>query len=153
MTAIPRRRAQSTIGSMSAVCPNRWIGTMARVFRVSATSSRAGSSVRESGSTSTKTGRPPAWVIASVVAMKVSGEVMTSGRSPVASRPAPIEALSEAPTAPPAEAPRGAPAGPIPAAISAKRSASVPLLTATACATPQKAANSRSSPSISGPPM
>ena len=62
---------------------------------------------------STKSGRAPAWLIASVVAMNVCGTVTT---------------MSPAWT---------------PAAISANRTASVPLLTPTQCAVSQNLANSR----------
>ncbi len=65
----------------------------------------------------------PACEIASVVAMKVFGTVTTV--SPL----------------------------PMPAAIRAKRRASVPLPTPTQCSVPQKAANSFSKPSTSSPPM
>ena len=71
---------------------------------------------------STKSGRAPAWLIASVVAMKVCGTVTTM--SP----------------------------GCTPAAVSAKRTASVPLATPTQYFESQYAANSFSKFSTIGPP-
>ena len=94
---------------------------MARVRRVTARSSAAGSIVSERGSTSMKRTSAPVCRMASTVATKVNGTVITS---------------SPAPT---------------PAAVSATRSALVPELTHTACAVPQCRANSRSNASTSGP--
>src|SRR5580704_40029 len=82
-----------------------------------------GSIVNVRSSISTKSGRPPACEIASVVAMNVCGTVRTIS-----------------------------PAW-IPAAIKAKRSASVPLFTPTQYFASQYSANSFSRPSTSGPPM
>jgi hypothetical protein len=88
---------------------------------VIARSTSAGSIVSVRGSTSTKTGRAPAYSIAETVATNVKGTVMTS--SP----------------------------GPTPRASSARCSALVPELTPTASATPQQAANARSKAATSGP--
>ena len=72
---------------------------------------------------STKIGVAPTWEMASVVAIKVLGTVMTS--SP----------------------------GPTPVAMRAKRRASVPELTPMQYLLSQKAANSSSKPATLGPPM
>ena len=74
-----------------------------------------------SGRQSTNTGVAPQWLTASAVAMKVLTGTMTS--SP----------------------------GPTPAACSARRTASVPVLTPTQCAAPQNAANAASNSVSSGP--
>ena len=71
---------------------------------------------------SMKSGRAPVCEMASVVAMNVFGTVSTMAP------------------------------GPIPAAIRANRSASVPLATPTQCSVPQNPAKSRSKPSTMGPP-
>ena len=72
---------------------------------------------------STKSGFAPAWVMASVVAMKVFGTVTT------------IDPFLT------------------PAAIRANRTASVPLATPTQCPGSAEVAKSRSKPSTMGPPM
>ena len=80
---------------------------MARVAGVSAASSPAGSRVQVAGSTSTATGLAPTWETAIHDAMKVCDGTITSCPAPT------------------------------PAARSARDSASSPLLTVTACSTPQ----------------
>jgi lipopolysaccharide/colanic/teichoic acid biosynthesis glycosyltransferase len=92
------------------------------VFRVIAFSSRAGFIVWLRSSTSTKTGRAPEYVIASAVAMKVLGTVMTS--SP----------------------------GPMPRLRRVIHKAEVPLLVPAAYPQSQKIANSFSKLSTKGPP-
>ena len=94
------------IASMSATCPYRLTGMMARVRGVMRASISVASMLQVSGSMSTYTGTPPNSTITSAVAAKVNGVVMTS--SP----------------------------GFRPMAISAISSASVPLATATQCGAP-----------------
>ena len=106
---------------MSAGCPYRWTGTMARVRGVTARSSAAGSIVSDSGCTSTKRTSAPVRQIASTVATNVNGTVITSSPAPM------------------------------PAAVSAMNRALVPELTPTACSVPQCLANSCSNASTSGP--
>ena len=117
----PRRCAIRSMAVMSAPCPYRCTGTMARVRAVIACSIRSGSSVRRSASMSTKIGRAPTMMMASAVYAADSGVVMTS--SP----------------------------GPMSRARRMSASASVPLPTPTACAAPEAAANSCSNASSSGP--
>ena len=107
---------------MSAACPYRCTGRMARVRGVMAASRRAGSMVQVRGSTSTNTGVAPTALIASAVAMKVLGTVITSSPSPT----------------------------PMARRISPR--ASVPLPTPMAWRTPQNSANSASKRSTNGPP-
>ena len=95
---------------------------MALVRGVMAHSSFAGSMLQVSGSMSTKTGSAPAKEMASAVAMKVEGTVITSSASPT------------------------------PRASRASQMASVPLPTPTAYLEPQKAANDFSNFSTKGPP-
>ena len=106
---------------MSAGCPYRWTGRMARVRRLTAASSAAGSIVSVPGSTSTNRTSAPVRRIASTVATKVKGTVTTSSPAP------------------------------IPAATSATYRALVPELTPTAQAVPQYVANCCSNASTSGP--
>ena len=56
ITTRSRLRAMRSMGSMSQICPNTWIGSSARVRSVSALSIPAGSRLKVSGSMSTKTG-------------------------------------------------------------------------------------------------
>src|SRR5208282_5986501 len=94
---------------------------MARVRGVMARSMSLGSRFAVQGSISTNTGLAPQYVIASAVAMKVFGVVMTS--SPCCT----------------------------PSASNPRCKAAVPLLRATQCFAPQNSANSRSKASISSP--
>jgi len=95
---------------------------MALVRAVMALSSFAGSMLQVSGSMSTKTGSAPEKLMASAVAMKVEGAVMTSSASPM------------------------------PRASRASQIASVPLPTPAQYFASQKAANSFSNRSTKGPP-
>ena len=131
----------SRIGSMSAICPYRCTGTIAvtglpvrlliarpsRVARALRLQVRAQLRRVHACRCARRRRRNPACApaceIASVVAMNVFGTVTTV--SP----------------------------GFTPAAISANRSASVPLPTPTQCRAPQNSAKSRSNPSTIGPPM
>ena len=96
---------------------------IAFVRGVIAASILAGSIMRNSGSTSTSTGRAPAYSIAAIVATKVNGTVITS---------------SPAPT---------------PAASSERWSALVPLLTPIASEVWQNLAKSSSKAVTAGPRM
>ena len=96
---------------------------IAFVRGVIAASTRAGSMLKSTGSTSTKTGFAPSRAIAPAVAKKLNGVVTTSSPSCTSS------------------------------AISAITSASVPLETPTACFTPEYAATSSSSRFTFGPRM
>ncbi|OPY10207.1 MAG: hypothetical protein A4E68_00012 [Syntrophaceae bacterium PtaB.Bin095] len=107
---------------MSAVCPKRWTGMIAFVFRVMAVRTDAGFMLFVRSSMSEKTGFAPHQVIASAVAMKVFGTVTTS--SP----------------------------GPMPSAMRLSQRASVPFPTPTACLQPQNAAKSFSNFATKGPP-
>jgi predicted anti-sigma-YlaC factor YlaD len=91
---------------MSAHWPNRLTGMIARVTAVMAASILVASILKVRGSISTKTGFAPTSAMTSAVAMKLNGVVMTSS-------------------------PR-----PMPSAINAINSVSVPLLAATQCLTP-----------------
>jgi hypothetical protein len=89
------------IGSMSAICPYRCTGMMARTLppvsrltsappRVSQRESMnsrmaAGAMLKVSGSMSTNTGRAPVRAMVPAVAKKVYGEVMTSSPAPMSS--------------------------------------------------------------------
>ena len=91
---------------MSHGWPAKWTGRMALVRGVIAASRRSASRLSVSGSTSTSTGRPPRCSTTDAVAENVIGLVITS--SP----------------------------GPTPAASSARCSAAVHELTASACGAP-----------------
>src|SRR6185369_8419779 len=110
----------SAMGCSSQGTPWRWTGTMARVRGPMAASTFAGSMPNVRGSTSTKTGTPPWWSTAIAVATKVKAGTMTSS-----------------------------PAW-MPAPISARCSAEVPLLVARLYRAPTKAENSRSRARTSG---
>src|SRR6184192_1270956 len=116
-----RARASGNSRSSAAICPYRCTGTIARVRGVSAAATAAGSMLKVSGSTSTKTGVPPALWIAPAVAKNVNGVVITS--SPGSSR----------------------------SALSASSSASVPLAHAMACGARQRLATAASSCTTGGP--
>src|SRR4030066_2297199 len=68
----------SKIGFMSADCPYICTGIIAFVFELIFPSMSDLSIVYVTGSISTKTGFAPVWAIASTVAKKVLGEVITS---------------------------------------------------------------------------
>src|SRR6185436_10910961 len=70
--------AMAMIGSMSAGCPYRWTGMMPTVRDVIFASTLAGSMVKVTGSTSTNTTRPPAWVIIAEVEIHECAVVITS---------------------------------------------------------------------------
>ena len=70
---------------MSAACPYRCTGRIARVRVVMARSTASGSIVNRRGSTSAKTGRAPAIRIASAVNAADNGVVMTSSPRPMPS--------------------------------------------------------------------
>ncbi len=121
MTLSPWRRAIAMMGSMSAGCPYRCTGRMARVAGVIAASIRAGSRLYLRASGSTGTGVAPAYDTASHVAMYVFEGTMTS--SP----------------------------GPIPIAFRMMNRASSPFATPMQWRTPQYAANSASNACTSFP--
>ena len=123
MTGMPARSAAAMIGSMSAASPKRCTGMMALVRGVIAARVCAGSMLNVAGSMSTSTGVAPTRTIAPAVAKNENVVVTTSSPAPM------------------------------PSAMSASRSASVPDDTAIACFTPSRAASSDSSASISGPMM
>ena len=102
----PWRVATALMAAMSATCPYRLTGMMARVFAVTLASISDASTLQVSGSMSTNTGFAPSSTMVSAVAAKVKGVVMTS--SP----------------------------GPMPSAIRAIKSASVPLATVMQCLAP-----------------
>ena len=106
---------------MSAHCPYRWTGTIARVLEVTTCSTEAGSIVPASGSTSQSTGVAPARSMPETVGTHVFACVTTS--SP----------------------------GPMPSARSASSIASVPFAQPTACAFPFQAASSASNARPSSP--
>ena len=63
--------------------PNRCTGSTARVRAVTARSAKSGSRFMLSSSTSTNTGSAPTWLMASAVAKKVNGVVITSSPGPM----------------------------------------------------------------------
>ena len=65
---------------MSAGFPNRWTGMTTAVFSLTRRSTLAGSMFIVSGSTSAKTGVPPAFTTAPAVATNVNDGRMTSRR-------------------------------------------------------------------------
>ena len=111
------------IGTGYFGCRNIWTGMIALVRLVTAASITLGFTLNVFGSISTNTGRAPSRDTVPPVAKKVRVGTITS--SP----------------------------GPVPIAINAQRSASVPLLTATACATSKRAHRVSSSCETAGPPM
>src|SRR2546426_10658149 len=73
MTGTPRSAAASKIGSISAVWPYRWTGTIAAVFRVIAPTTFAGSMLYDARSMSTNTGLAPQNKTVEAVAKNVRG--------------------------------------------------------------------------------
>ncbi len=73
---------------MSHGVPAMWTGMIARVRLVIFRATSSGSIVRVAGSTSTRTGRAPRWMMTAAVEVNVYTLVMTSspGRSSMASR-------------------------------------------------------------------
>src|SRR5580765_1217569 len=114
---IPR----ASSGSRSAGCPARSTGRTAFVRSVTAAATSAGSMLRSSSSTSTKTGVAPVCTITFAVAGQVIGDVITS--SP----------------------------GPIPRATSARCSAAVPEARASTCSASRYSAMRSSSLAALGP--
>ncbi len=85
--------AISIISSIGAVCPKRCTGTMAFVLGVMALATAAGSIIKVSGNTSTKTGVNPNKAMTSTVAAKVKSAVITSSPG---CKPRPIMAICSA---------------------------------------------------------
>src|SRR5438105_14382126 len=111
----------ATIGSRSDGCPARSTGRIAFVRSVTASGIFAGSILRSSSRTSTKTGVAPVCTTTFAVAGHVIGLVITS--SP----------------------------GPTPSATSERCNAAVPEATARACVAPTYSAKRRSSSAVRGP--
>ena len=109
------------IAPISAHWPNKWTGTIARVLSVIRCSTSAESRLNVAGSMSANTGTAPSRRTHPPVAKNVNDGTITS--SP----------------------------GPIPMAIMATSSASVPLETPSACRVPQYAASSASKAATSSP--
>ena len=90
---MPCLAAIALISSMSAVWPYSETGMIALVRGVIAASISSGSMLQVSGSTSTNTGVAPSSTIISAVATNVNGVVMTSSPGPM---PSAISAISSA---------------------------------------------------------